>query len=186
MFNVVHIKGLPEIPSGLLEYNQDFDDHDFRPINYQDKVVRDGQIINGRYYSRKNVSTQLESWVKENIVPAYANIGISKNLGPCLGPHIDKTRFYTLQYVIEPGGQNVRTAFYEPKFDEPMLDGEKMYVPDYSKLVEVETITCKSNNWYLINGRQLHSVENIESIRIALQIGLMRNPMTNFEQKNLL
>lgn len=185
-YTAIHIPGLPTIPEELLDYTHNFEDYAFRPVNYKDTVVKNGQVVPGRLYCRQAVNLELEQWIRDNIVNTYTNIGISKNIGPCLGPHLDKTRFYTLHYTIETGGPNVQTVFYEPRTDEPILDTDKLYVTDYSKLNTVDSITFQPRQWYVINGRQLHSVENIETMRIALQIGLMRDPFTQFKERKIL
>jgi|TARA_R110000868_G_scaffold312086_2_gene573019 hypothetical protein len=185
-YTAIHIPELPNVPEKLLDYTHDFEDFAFRPVNYKDTVVKNGEVVPGRLYCRQAVSPELEQWIKNNIVNTYANIGISKNIGPCLGPHLDKTRFYTLHYTIEPGGSNVQTVFYEPSTDEAILDTDKLYVTNYSKLDTVDSIIFQPRQWYAINGRQLHSVENIETMRISLQVGLMRDPLIQFKERNIL
>lgn len=130
-------------------------------------------------YGRSAVSDQLADWVKTHIVYEYKNIGMSRNLPPCLGPHMDRTRFYTLQYMIDTGGDAVDTVFYEAASEQLDFDKNHLYMNDYRHLREISRFRARAGDWHLINGRTIHSVENISGMRVSLQIGLMRDPVEN-------
>lgn len=187
-YNAVEVPGFPQVPDELIVYDSVFEDYSFIPSRHTDMVLRNGEMVSGRLYSRKDIDreSELEHWVKTNIVPQYTHCAVSKYKGPCLGPHMDKSRFYNLQYIYETGGSNVQTVFYEPKTNEAILEFEQLYVTDYNKLDVVEVFKLEPRKWYLINTRSLHSVEDIETMRIALQIGLMKNPIGDFKERGVL
>ena len=172
---------LPIPPADLLTRNDDFsdsiivDDEQGRTLTYPDSTQR----TLAQVYGRSPASDELSAWVKKNIVDDFKNIGMSRNLPPCLGPHMDRTRFYTLQYIIEPGGPEVDTVFYEAKSEQLDFDKKNLYMNDYRHLRETSRFRATKGEWFLINGRVIHSVENIHSMRVLLQVGLMRDPVEN-------
>ncbi len=82
--------------------------------------------------------------------------------------------------MIDPGGDNVRTVFWEPKSNSCDMVKEKLYFNHYDQLEEIESHVIKQHEWALLYGmNQIHSVENIQTDRISLQIGLMRDPLSD-------
>jgi hypothetical protein len=180
MYSYIHLPWLPTIPPELINCD---DNVTYITGDALRKVTQDSKEYSAGVYTGEHVNFSLEDWVKKYIVQEWANLGYSKISPPCLGPHLDRTRFYTLQYVINTGGENVSTVFYKARNEQLKLDISKgLYFNEYDNLEPIEVFYAQANNWYLINGRQIHSVENIETSRIAVQIGLMRDPI----EENLL
>lgn len=179
MYTCIHLRRLPTIPSELLDYQ--IDANTYVTSLPGRSVTKNDQVYSAGVYTGQHVGIALESWVKQHVIEEWANIGYSKISPPCLGPHLDRTRFYTLQYIINAGGTDVATVFYRARSEKLQMDtGKGLYFNDYSQLEPFETVYARPGEWYLINGRQIHSVENIQSTRVAVQIGLMRDPIEEF------
>jgi len=168
-------------PAHLLIWNDNFSDSIIiddntkpRQFVYKDGTVR---VLHNGVYGRAPASKDLQIWVQGNIVADFKNIGISRNKVPCLGPHMDRTRFYTLQYMLHTGGPEVDTVFYEAESENLDFDKTNLYLDDYRHLHEIDRFRAATGEWHIINGRIPHSVENIQSMRVSLQIGLMRDPI---------
>ena len=179
MYTCIHLRRLPKIPSELLDYQIDTDAY-ITSLSGR-SVTKNNEIYSAGVYAGQHVGTELESWIKKHIIAEWTNLGYSKISPPCLGPHLDRTRFYTLQYIIDTGGSEVSTVFYRARSENLQMEtGKGLYFNDYSQLEPFEAFYAQSGEWYLINGRQIHSVENIQSTRVAVQIGLMRDPIEEF------
>jgi hypothetical protein len=90
--------------------------------------------------------------------------------GNFVGPHIDDPleRADGSLYLLKSGGTNVRTRWYEIKEEYQHLPLENHTVVPYSKLNLVEDHCLEEDAWHWLNFSKLHSVENQESLRIAL------------------
>ena len=88
--------------------------------------------------------------------------------GKFVAPHIDPGRGAGYLYILKTGGSKVRTKWWTVK-DEfkylPKIDG---YGVPYEKLDLVEDHCLEENTWHWLNFGEIHSVENQETLRIAL------------------
>lgn len=175
MYTCINLTGLPPVPPELIEA-------DLGPAYVTSvpgrTLSRAGQELSAGVYTGNEISDQLIQWLRDNIIDEWATAGYSTITPPCLGPHMDRTRFYTLQYVLDTGGDAVSTVFYRARSEDLEIDtGRGLYFNDYTKLEPYEVVRVQAGQWYLINGREIHSVENIQRPRTAIQIGLMRDPI---------
>jgi hypothetical protein len=176
MYTCIHLPQLPAIPAEFLDYKLEAETYITSVPGRQ--VIRNNETYSAGVYIGQHVTDQLESWIKTHVIKEWTNLGYSKISPPCLGPHLDRTRFYTLQYIIDTGGPEVATVFYRPCTEKLQMEsGPGLYFNNYSQLEPFETFYARPGEWYLIDGRQIHSVENIQSTRIAVQVGLMRDPI---------
>ena len=126
---------------------------------------------------RDDLTQSLEQWIQHNIIMEWQNIGLSITTGPCHGPHIDRSRFYTLQYLLRPGGPDTVTVFYEPVGQKLDLEPGYFWFNNYDQLLETGRHQFDCHRWILLDVRNnIHSVENIQTPRFSLQIGLMKVP----------
>lgn len=125
---------------------------------------------------------EFENWVKENIwhdiVDAgvnYTTIDSTDQVPMSSGGHTDKIRNYILLYPLLMGGDDTRTVFWQeqghPLIRPPATDAE-----DGSKLIMKDWITLPQNCWTMVSGNVIHSVENLYTTRITLQVSLAYNP----------
>jgi hypothetical protein len=151
---------------------------------YGDRVlkIRESTIqstVPSRYYIN-----EFDQYVKKFIAPSAIATTLSISAGSSHnGPHIDSSREYALLYVVDPGGENVSTAFYQesgkpivrPKI-KPLVSLYKEYVNDYSLLTEIDRVVLPTHTWVILNANILHSVENLSGPRVTYQIALNDNP----------
>ena len=186
MYKILHLPNLPQVPEHLLKYTGEMPEdsiyandksrnlayHGDRTLIKHGKTFKEGMQRKGR------VNEDLEPWIKENIIAEYKDIAYWHGMSPCTGPHLDRSRFFSLIYVLEPGGTDVATVFYKARIENVAIDYDGTRVNDYDQLEIDEVFYLNPKQWYLFNGKSaLHSVENITDMRISLQIGLMRDPV---------
>jgi len=117
-------------------------------------------------------------WAKSNIHSAVEDLRIAFTLPGCerSGPHVDRTRNYTLIYLIENGGEHHETVFYKEKNQTELIRLNAYHVDDYDQLDIAHKIVLPKQKWTLLNAQILHSIENIAEGRISLQIGFKNLP----------
>lgn len=124
----------------------------------------------GTYYQ---VNQEIDSWVRNNIDLDIDFVGIRYQYGSpdhnSQGVHTDATRDYALLYAINNAGGNLK--FWQ-QTNQPVEQDELHLITDYDSIKELESFDIQNNQWYLVNGRVLHSVEGITSTRITLQVNL--------------
>jgi len=120
-----------------------------------------------------------ENWVKENITFHILDAGINyvtyddpDNLPISTGAHTDGTREFVLLWNIEAGGDAAELTFWKEK-DQPLYRAPKTPGTDLSKLEFLNKTKLPENKWLLVDARILHSVENLTSTRISLQISFL-------------
>lgn len=90
-----------------------------------------------------------------------------------LVPHCDVNRTFSLNYVIETGGDNVTTTFYHEGREDPDLEVIQFKHP--SELTLDKSYVCPKNGWTMLDVQRYHGVENIETNRIVLMLMSMDN-----------
>ena len=145
-----------------------------------DTETLDNNNGSGSIYNRYQVSSEIFDWVTENIPLSYRpqdfKIGIQvfRPLGD-LGmydPHTDGHRGpYVLNYLIDPGGDNVLTKWYhEEGYD--LIRPKGVLLKTFKNLTEVHSECIPQGSWFCLYARVVHAVINIERPRIALSIGI--------------
>ena len=145
-----------------------------RSPEYYARILSKGdqQYQSSRTY-RYDIGEDFFQWIKENIVSEFreTSVSILRHRSPSFGPHSDTVTFFRLIYPISTGGNNCYTTWWQEK-------GKSIYPPighvvtDYSTLDEIDRVKMEPNNWYIIDTRPLHSVENVTSDRIAIHVSL--------------
>jgi hypothetical protein len=112
-------------------------------------------------------------------------LGIIKNvLGvPSVAPpHCDRSRNTAINYILETGGDSVRTCFYnELRENLDLSKAENKYHRDVT--LDFKTVFPK-RSWHAYNVQQYHSVENVEQSRYLFSLKLENNPtFQEFKQK---
>lgn len=139
-------------------------------------------INNTHNYTVNNfiVSEELTDAVKKEYQIYFkfrlrAGIMMIKNQYPQLGsamhvPHTDIRRRTAINFILNCGGVDTKISFYDEYFDDPNVDNliGKEFDPDTT--AKKLSISSENNKWYMLNVRYCHSVDNIETTRIALSI----------------
>lgn len=136
-------------------------------------IKQDGQEIVSARNPICVASTELEQWLKNNITPVYRDVGVRYAFGSAnpgtAGVHTDQTRKYVLQYLVKSGGA---TLTYWQEDGHPVLREPHAHAEDYTKLRILDSGQLLENRWAILDTRILHSVENLTSDRISVQISL--------------
>lgn len=96
---------------------------------------------------------------------------MSNSNAACLYPHIDTSRSVVLNFVVDCGGPQVSTVFYDKSHEIDRGHGQFF---SYDEILPVDTYILK-NKWYALNTSRVHSVENIQSTRILISLKIARS-----------
>jgi hypothetical protein len=144
-----------------------------------------GQTTQTAHNKRFILSEEFQEWVRTNISSEFveASVAITNSLRDGLpvnihGAHTDWSRNLVLMYLLETGGDNCQTVFYQEK-DRPIWrEDVGCFVTDYDLLTEIDAITIPKGTWCVFDTTVLHGVLNLESDRIAVQVGLRGTDQT--------
>lgn len=137
-------------------------------------LYKDGQIYKNAFNHSVFLDQTCLDWASANVSSAAKDIRITATrpgLDRC-GAHIDRTRNYTLMYLLEPGSDHHETVFYKERGITELIRPKEYHVDNYDQLEIIKKIKLKVNSWNLIHARILHSVENITDGRTSIQISL--------------
>lgn len=98
------------------------------------------------------------------IVAVMKNI---KSVPACITPHIDSRRSWAMNYYIDLGGDHVVTSFYDAINSADPTQGQQY---TYDQVKKINEYVFEANQWYAFNANQCHSVENIQTTRLALML----------------
>jgi len=114
-------------------------------------------------------------WVKHNLPLPFSDIIVGLQemaYGKFCVPHIDVLRSVAYNYLIDAGGPDVRTCFYEPKPEFQHLSvTARTYIP-YERIDLVESVKFDSGKWYKLHVNKIHNVENLDPNQRRLAITL--------------
>lgn len=176
MYTALYLSHLPAIPKELIKYSLDMEQF-YHGGPRGRRLIRNDCEFESGLNRRQELNPELEDWLRKNIITDWNDVGYSRTTPPCHGPHLDRSRFFTLQYVIEPGGENVATVFYRSRNQKLDMD-DKFWINNYDQIEPIDHQFIPPGVWVLINARNhIHSVENISSVRVSVQIGLMKDPV---------
>jgi hypothetical protein len=169
---------LPSLPSNLIEELLLIANNEIVDLKYQNG--------NGIFEIRQ-IPDHIRDWVKLNITKDISTGVLQTIREGNFEPHIDgpsskkDIRYYNLLYLIEPGGTNVETCFYQTpiNFLKTCIEKKKFRVA-YEDAVLVEKFTFNPCTWNLMNTQCIHSVEGISGYRIGLSIGINNQELPNF------
>lgn len=147
----------------------------------------DGSTTANIDYDRWKVSKDFETWVQDHVCDRYLHVGISESdpgdFTHTHGPHVDETRDALLLWMYDPGGADVITAFWHQQGQPVIQPLRSNFLTSYHGLSLIDQQCFLSGKWYLVNGHVVHSVENIQTKRVALHISLEWQHMTSIRTK---
>jgi hypothetical protein len=183
----------PKLPENLVDevYKTVSDSINVDPKKHQNHVgykefktrkltTPDNKEIMSVSIDRYKMSKSLNHWLLTHVHPnpQRQHISLYNAASQSMGPHVDSDRDKVWMYVINPGGKKVETVWYhehnQPVSRPDMQDISTNYmggaICDYSKLIELERFELPSHVWVEINSSIIHSVEGLETNRLAIQI----------------
>lgn len=150
-------------------------------VNYFDNkhanrevVKTDGSKVLSQVLKRYKVDEDVWAWVKENIHDDIIDCGVTISDfkdRPTMGAHTDKTRNFTLIYLLDTGGPNAETTFWQ-EVDQPLIREPGTVPPDFNRLTRLDSVVIPERHWILLDARVLHSIEGIVGTRTAFQVSL--------------
>jgi hypothetical protein len=125
------------------------------------------------YFSVMTASEKVHQWLQENLPldQVFASIHEFRG-GNIFFPHVDLMRQTAYNYVIDTGGDNVETVFYEPKPEFAHLEITPRTCIPYDRIQKVNSVICQQNEWYKLDVTNIHSVENIDNTKRRLNLSL--------------
>lgn len=133
-----------------------------------------GKIYENAFNHSCFLDQECHEWARENITHNIKDVRIAftkPQLERC-GAHVDRTRDYTLIYLLQTGGDAHRTVFYREKGQQELLRPRAYHVDDYANLDPVSEVVLQTRQWNLVQAQILHSIENIPLGRVSIQISL--------------
>lgn len=91
-----------------------------------------------------------------------------------MGPHCDRQRKLAINYLIELGGNDVKTRFYHECRDTPDMD-RGLCRPE-RELTPLYDVCLPDKTWHVYDVQRFHSVHNITGTRALLSLVLVDNP----------
>jgi hypothetical protein len=143
------------------------------PSYLERTVLYNGHQHKSRVQRKYLLPDEVSAWVRESLPKNHTSAMIAASQGgPFQGPHIDAIRHYVLYLSLDPGGVDVKTSFWRlPQhpvtFDQPVWP---KLTQDYPDVEHIESVVLEKNQWYILNGWVYHSIENMVSNRISLQL----------------
>jgi hypothetical protein len=157
-------------------------------IGYGNQYIdHSGERIENASYSLYKVSaeTELAAWLATkftNFLPNfYWKLQCSQAQNNRESRHIahtDVNRTVAINYIIDTGGERVRTNWYRERgqsthrgFKQPgeLVPGKTEL--DYSELELLESVECLAGSWYMIQTDVIHDVSGITGLRRSLSYG---------------
>jgi hypothetical protein len=130
------------------------------------QFVVDDKILNDL------IDQEYQKFFKHKIQPSLAIIKNIEDTVACWPPHSDRTRICALLYYIQSGGDRVQTIFYN-KVDNYISGPGTGKIFPYRGLTIDQAYEVEMEEWHSFNVRQVHSVENIETTRMILNLSFL-------------
>jgi hypothetical protein len=137
-------------------------------------------------YRRYNLGKLSEDWVRCNIAEEYTQLGSQvMHSGDAFFPHTDGgPRRYILNYLIDTGGDNVETRWYQEPGYGIVRDGDAMQWPGNSTLETIQSEVFPVNSWSCLFGKVIHGVVGLTSPRIQLSIGFSAEEFLKLKERH--
>jgi hypothetical protein len=143
-----------------------------------ERVLADGKkSISNVFYKRWAVPAELEQWIRQNISNRFDMLGFQIHDAAVRDsnhhlPHTDKyPRKWVLNYVIETGGDNAVTSFYQEQ-GHPAIR-EHLTRPGRREDLELlESERIEPCRWVMLSGVVIHDVTGITGRRMSITMGI--------------
>jgi len=171
----------------LDDYIQDISHYPIPPKKLIDNLYNNLQDFNGKefdlseYLINEHRSSNPAHFKALLLRPQLLDIWLGKMLGNLewfvqimhsgknLFPHIDPKRTWSCMYLARSGGPNVKTVYYQPKDKNKTVQDFPLAAPiSYCEIEPVAEYVLEEGRWHKIRVDVIHSVENMESTRVAL------------------
>ena len=135
---------------------------------------RQNDAVANAVCTRHQLSAEAVTWINQYIASDYSNLGFNCHGPGTAIPHTDRTRNWTLMWLVDTGGDDVETVFWQEQ-GHPVVREPDCYPASYDNLIELYRTVIAPGQWVLLNSHVLHSIENMTSVRKSLQVGFWQN-----------
>lgn len=151
---------------------------------YRREIKKHGKVHIVRNNFRYPLGKEITQWIRENICETFIDVGVSTSTSEhgesdLQSPHTDHTRGYGLLYIIASSNTDQNTVFWQ-ELGHPVHRERKLVPYVLDNLVQIDSVRIPLKTWYYLDGSILHSVENIKSHRIAIQVSFETDPLGIF------
>jgi hypothetical protein len=93
-------------------------------------------------------------------------------------PHTDFNRELAVNYILDTGGDNVETCFFEQVYEPPIIVKDGFIMPRYfneKTLTRTSSVVFKKDSWVTFDSQNPHCVNNITGKRILISMTMDYN-----------
>jgi len=136
-------------------------------------------------YRRYNLPDRVAEWVKENI-GEFGQVGSQLMFaGQAFTPHSDGgPRRYILNYLIDAGGPEVMTQWFQEQNYDLIREGPALQFPEGENLTLIKSTVIPEKSWTAIFGKVIHAVVGIEHSRVQLSIGFSAEEFLKLKERH--
>lgn len=137
-------------------------------------------------YRRYNLGKLTDEWIRDNIADEYSQMGsqVMQN-GAAFFPHTDGgPRRYILNYLIDAGGDQVETRWYQEPGYGLYREGDAMQWPENSNLQVVHSEIFPEKSWTCLFGKVIHGVVGLTSPRMQLSISFSAEEFLKLKERH--
>lgn len=183
---------LPSPSSTIIDYIRKLSVQTNDIANYQrsksfHEQTNPTKICAGCFYQRNPlldylVRKEFQNMFNEDFVVQLLRFrNFSENECAVYPPHTDVGKLLNLNYIIDAGGDNVRTIFYNKEEDGPdKLLGQ---IEHYENLTPINHFVGNAKEWHAIDVKRFHSLDNIAGTRTILCLGFKSMSFSDFKSK---
>lgn len=118
-------------------------------------------------------------WVKNHVIDNYQKVSVNYCWGQdgrtSTGAHTDFTRDWVLLWNVRTGGPDSKLCFWRQHGHDLVRD-RHVECGRLHELDLIAEIPGPNDTWYLINANVLHSTENVQDLRLNLQVSFVEFP----------
>jgi hypothetical protein len=169
---------LPAIPQTLLTGFQHWVNNDVKYNGSSYRTgERQGERLQNAHFSRHHISAELEQWLADNISDQYSDIGIIYTRGHSEHlPHTDGFRDYSINYLLDRGGDAVDTVFYHEQGTDSLTKPRGHWPKDLNLVREIDRVRIPLQRWIMLNTQVLHGVIGITGMRTQISLSFVEFP----------
>lgn len=150
----------------------------YAEYEYRNFTLRDGTEVKTVKSHRYSISKEFDDWVVEHcqLDPAPCGVAVYDDHSSFFAPHVDISRDYTILYMLDLGGSNVETTWYRQHGHNLLRpDLKSVFDPgvitkNFDTLEEIDRVRLPLGRWVCLNAAILHAVENIQGVRVGIQL----------------
>lgn len=181
MIEPLYLRLMPDLPSppqwliDLIDIKDIPDQAEIGYVYQGSKVLDDWK---GRSYETvhprlKLIPDEINDWIRENIAEEFLFASsmycpVQENM-TSIGAHSDGVREFALIYNINSGGPDAKVEFWQEE-GFPIARERAVQVLSTKNLNLMGSFNTPQGCWYLLDGRILHSLENLVECRVNLQV----------------